>query len=492
MVSPLGEPHAIFPTGGGMTSGRETLGQIEQAIADLRSKEQLLQRELEEITNRRAKLMDDRISAYRELAEVRARHAVSDGVIDEADRLSHRVERLLSARQNTIRDLKKRLADADKQRADLIEQRDELSFQIEQFEAGLDRLALQAREALSSDPEYRQELERLERAATTHTKAAEKAKRAEQDQADKGRAYENDPLFMYLWQRQYGTREYQAKGLIRWLDGKVADLVKYQDARANYAVLNEIPGRLNEHVERLASELQAAQKIVDDRETAMIRSMAKEDLPKKLREAHRREKDIHVNFEQVTGELSDLGEQLNAYAEGQDAAFKKAIEMSAEFLGQRRTSELMQLARATEGRTDDEIASRIADLDRTIASVSSDIDTKTKSLEDLFEKRDELVRVAADFRRARYDDRASVFRGRDVGTILLQELIRGAITGAEYWARSRSRHSRRKRPADSYRRSESFPPFDEIFGGIGDDWDDVFDDDNWSFGDDDFGTGGRF
>jgi len=474
----------------GVTSGRQTLGQIEQAIEDLRSQEHAVQRELELATQRRAKLMEDRIDAYRELAEVRARHAVSDGVIDEADRLSHRVEALLVARQNTVTDLKSRLTKAEATRDGLLQDREALSRRIEALEAQLDELALEARQALSTNPDYRRDLEVLETGATTHAKAADKATRAQTDRIEKGRAYESDPLFMYLWRRQFGTSSYASTGIVRWLDGWVANLAKYHGARANYAVLNEIPTRLSAHVEQLAGELAEAQRVVDQRETAMIREMAKADLPAKLREARVEENQNQATFESVTAELSDIGEQLNAYAEGQDVAFKKAVDMSAEFLGQRRTTELMKLVRETADPSDDQIASRIAKLDSDVATLSADIDGKTSDLERLFGKRDELVRIAADFRRARYDDGASVFRGGDVGTILLQELIRGAITGADYWMRSRRQQSWRRRPADSYRRSESFPPFDDLFGGSGnDDWGDS---DGWSFGDDDFGTGGGF
>ena len=184
--------------------------------------------------------------------------------------------------------------------------------------------------------------------------------------------------------------------------------------------------------------------------------------------------------------MSDVGEQLNKYAEGLDPAFAKAIEMSTEFLGKEDTNRLIAVARRTSSPTDDEIASRIAGFDRRVAELTSERDRKTQDLEKLFAKRDELLRIAADFRRAHYDDAASEFRGRDVTEVILSELIRGAISGADYWARTRRRQRWRSRPADPYRKSQNFPPFDF-------DFDDVFDvDDMFDFDDDDFRSGGRF
>ncbi len=483
MVRPVHNIVAAEP----MTPGRDTLASIEQSIQDLRQREADLQRDLETTNEERARVIEQRLAAFRELAEVRARHALSDGVIDEADRLSARVANLLIARQKTIRDLRVRNRDADSQRAELLVIRDELGGRIEALEKELDELALKAREALSGDSDYRRELAEFGAARKVLDKARDKARRAATDRVEKGRDYETDPLFMYLWRRKYGSAEYAASNIIKWLDAKVADLVGYHGARANYAVLLEIPVRLADHVERLAERLREHQETVDARETDKIKELAGTDLAAQLRTS-RAEQDANLKaFEATSGELSDIGEQLNRYAEGRDPAFHKAVELSAEFLSQERTDQLMRLARLTTTPSDDQIVARIANLDERLARATEAIDKQTGELERLFDKRDELVRIAADFRRARYDDPASVFRGNDVAQILLEELIRGAITGAEYWARTRRRQSWRRRPADSYRRSESFPPFDDsIFGGS---WDGG---DSWSGGGDDFETGGSF
>lgn len=88
--------------------------------------------------------------------------------------------------------------------------------------------------------------------------AETKAAQAERDLEEKRKPYEADPLFMYLWRRKYGTPEYRAKGLARYLDRKVARLIEFDGARRNYAVLIELPVRLREHADRLRSELSSS------------------------------------------------------------------------------------------------------------------------------------------------------------------------------------------------------------------------------------------
>jgi hypothetical protein len=87
--------------------------------------------------------------------------------------------------------------------------------------------------------------------------AEEKAARAEADRDEKRRPYESDPLFMYLWRRGFGTRDYEASNLVRYFDRKVAHLIGYEAARVNYAMLLELPERLREHAERLKQEAAA-------------------------------------------------------------------------------------------------------------------------------------------------------------------------------------------------------------------------------------------
>ena len=471
-------------TFGVVTTGRETLASIEQAIADLRRQEGELRGELERLTAARADETAKRLKAYRELAEVRARDALADGVIDEADRLSSRVATLLAARQKTIDDLKQRQRAADQRRQAAIAAREQLVERIDKAEKRLDELALKARDVLSGDRDYRAAVEALEKQRAMHVKATDKARRAHADRDTKGRAYESDPLFMYLWRRDFGQSAYRETGIVRWLDGWVARLVGYSGARANYAVLNEIPVRLDEHVARLAETLAERRADVEAREADMIRELAHADIAGQLHALRAEEAAQAKEIEGASAELSEVGEQVNKYAEGLDPAFNKAIEISAEFLGQQATDRLIAVARQTPSPTDDEIAGRIFALDRRIAELSAERDRKTAELEKIFERRDELLRIAADFRRNHYDDSASEFRGDDIAEAILGELIRGAITGAEYWARTRRRQSWRSRPADPYRRSQNFPPFD---------LDDMLDfDDMFDFEDDDFRTGGKF
>ena len=96
------------------------------------------------------------------------------------------------------------------------------------------------RRKLNDVPAYQQQLQATQRAEQIAVSAEEKTKQAEDDRIAKGKPYEQDELFQYLWKRGFGTPAYTAGPLTRIMDRWVARLAGY-DKRVDYAMLQEIP-----------------------------------------------------------------------------------------------------------------------------------------------------------------------------------------------------------------------------------------------------------
>ena len=442
-----------------MVSGRQTLQEIERAIQDLRSQEQRLLRDVEAANREHVDLLNQRTAAFRELAEVRARDAVADGVIDEADMLQHRVESLLQARQTTIDNLKARESETNNRRSELTAKAEALTHEIEKLEKLLDEIAQKAHAELASEAAFQSLKKGRDRAQAVLEQAAKKAEQAEQDRKRKGQAFEGDPLFMYLWERKYGTKDYPPYWLIRSGDDWVARMVGYTDARANYAILNEIPDRLAEHVARLGEDVAQREADIESAVAARINKLAETDLVGSLADARARQSENNKALEAIAIAITEISNLLNRYAEGLDDSFKQAVDLSAEYLQQETYQQLVSEARATPGPADDRIVSRIGEIDRKSDDAESAISKLRGELDKANAKRKELIDVAARFRRNYYDDPSSQFEYDDIAGAILRELINGAITGADYWARSQRRHQWKSRPADPFRRSQGMPPF---------------------------------
>ena len=442
-----------------MASGRQTLAEIERSIADLRTQEEKERAALDGLNNERVGIINQRTAAFRELAEVRARSAVADGIIDRADQLRHRVASLLEARQRTIEGLEIRSSEAHRERERRVAHADAVKAEIGGIEKRIDDIALRARAELTKDPVYTRLVARRDELIAMHEKAESKTKRAEDDRKTKGAAYEADPLFMYLWRRRHRQTDDRPWVLIAWLDDWVADLVRYHEARANYAMLNEIPERLRAHTDRLEADAATHGEEVDEIEAAKIKDIAGRDLSEDLTAAHAREIAALAAIETIDAEITEIAAQLTRYSEGLDDSFREAVALSAGFLERSDRRKLMREARETVEPSDDKIVARIETLDDKASGLDERIKDSRKTLDRIAKQRQELLEIAAKFRRNRLDSWDIEFDADDIAEDLLKLFLRGAITAAEYWVRSQTGYRRRSRPGDVFRRSEGFPPW---------------------------------
>ncbi len=452
----------------GMITGRQTLASIEEALQQVSAESNRLSAELDSATQEKARLIAERLTAFQELAKFRAKLATVDGVIDEADQLSAQVTTILQARQKTLNALQKREADANSTRERILAEQKLLDKDVEQLEKKLDALGEAARKALAADPAYNSHAKLYADSRGVVEKANEKAAKSRAEEAEKGAPYRNDPLFLYLWERKFATSDYPHRGLVRWLDGWVARLIGYQEARLNFNMLTAIPQRLAEHAARMAQIMKAEKDALDAIEGAKIRELADDDLPQKLRAAHASREKQTADMQALNAELQETGAQLKIYAEGQDQSFRAAIDGTTKFLEGVNLGSLLRDARRTPDVQDDEIVALIGRLADGVNAVEQDAQSKRAALDAAFARKQELLRIASEFRRARYDQPGSVFDAPSGSNTQqwLQLLLQGAITAADYWIRTQNSQRWRNRPGDGYRRSD-FPSSrgSDWFGG---------------------------
>ncbi len=451
-----------------MATGQQTLAEIEAAIGKLGRREDELGSALSAANVVRSELLQKRTGLVRRLAEVRVKSALSDGVVDEADRLQSDVELILAARQRTIAGITRRKAEAESLHQSLLTESNEGLSRITELEERLDALAETARAALAADPVYATAVSRRDELTGQRAKAASKVEQARADRQRKGAVYEADPLFMYLWRRSYRQgAAYAPHPLIRWMDDWVAGLVRYNEARANYSLLTEIPERLGQHLARLDADLATVTTEVEAIEAGRIGALDADGLLGQIRAARRQQQDIDARLAAVEADGKAAAGELNRYAQGADDSYRQTVETLAGFLDRERYERLVNEARLSPEPDDDEVAVGIGAIDREIGTLDAQTREKSAELETLARRRDELVKVAADFRRKSYHQAGSEFEPDFDMKDLLGEVVKGVLTGAEYWARTRSRQHWKSRPADPFRRQSGFPPFDFDIGSWG-------------------------
>lgn len=436
-----------------MLTGRQTLGTIEQSLADLRREEAELSKRIERSTRTLTDLQERQSEAYRDLARFRLDTDSAGTLNTRLDSAAREARRLLDKRTSDYKVLGEQLRQSETERSQLQKKRLGLDAARDAAENQMDDLMEAVDDRLEKDEAYLAQRKATEAAVATAEAAAEKARTSDLDRQEKGKAYEADPLFIYLWQRGFGTPEYSSRGLTRSLDGWVAGLIGYQDARANYAMLTGIPERMARHAEqcaRIAAREQA--KLAEFSRNAMT-DAAGADLVGTI-ENHSEE------IDRIDGELDNLDRQIETlsgalaeFSSGEDADFRKAEEHLSVSLQADDLKDLWRNALDTPSPEDEKIIQRIEELRDRIEQVAREIRQDRELQRDFGRRRAELADVIKRFRSKGYGSWESTFNDDSLTTVLLGELVKGAITGADYWARAERSH-RRRRPRG---RSVAFP-----------------------------------
>ncbi|WP_299474534.1 hypothetical protein [uncultured Roseibium sp.] len=427
-----------------MLTGRQTLGTIEQSLADLRREEAELSKRIERSTRAVTDLQERQSEAYRDLARFRLDTDAAGTLNTRLDSAAREARRLLDKRSDDYKVLSEQLRQSETERSQNQKKRQELDDARDAAENQMDDLMEAVDGRLESDKSYLAQRDATERAIATAEAAEEKARTSDQDRDVKGKAYDADPLFVYLWQRGYGTPDYQYRGLTRSLDRWVAGLIRFDDARANYAMLTGIPGRMARHAERCA-EIAAAEeeKLAEFSRNAMT-DAAGTDLVGSIETYSDEIEQIDTDLEKLDRQIETLSGALAEFSSGEDADFQKAERHLSESLKADDLHDLWQAAIDTPSPEDEKIVQRIEDFRDRVEQVAREIRQDRELQRDIGRRRAELADVIKRFRSKGYGSWESTFSDDKLTTVLLGELVKGAITGADYWARAERSHRRRK------------------------------------------------
>ncbi|WP_305984052.1 hypothetical protein [Roseibium sp. MMSF_3544] len=427
-----------------MLTGRQTIGTIEQSLADLKREEAELSKRIERSTRALTDLQERQSEAYRDLARFRLDTDAAGTLNTRLDSAAREARRLLDKRNDDYKVLTEQLRQLETDRGQQQKKRHELDAARDAAENQMDELMEAVDGRLENDDAYLAQREKTERAIATADAAADKAGTSEQDRQDKGKAYEADPLFIYLWQRGYGTPDYDHRGLTRSLDRWVAGLIRYEGARANYAMLTGIPERMARHAERCAEIAEEEEEKLAEFSRNAMTDAAGSDLVGSIETYSSEIDEIDTNLEKLDRQVDTLSNALAEFSSGEDADFQKAEEHLSVSLKADDLNDLWRAAVDTPSPEDEKIVQRIEDFRDRVEQVAREIRQDRELQRDISRRRGELADVIKRFRSKGYGSWDSTFSDDKLTTVLLGELVKGAISGADYWARAERSHKRRK------------------------------------------------
>jgi uncharacterized membrane protein YgcG len=469
-----------------MWTGRETLGSIESAIGKLYREEAELDASLKSAVADSQRLRGERAEALRELARVKLDEMAAGRLVDNLDAGERRAVQILD-------DYRLRIAGVTERREVLLKEVSEASAarnaaakEVEDALAAVEVLRADVEGRVQSLPVWQEAKAASDAANAVAGEAEKKASSSEAELGAKKRPYDEDPLFIYLWKRGFGTGRYQSSNLVRFMDRMVADYIGFGEVRPNYAALIEIPLRLREHA--TAKRATAAERLaaLSDIERRAMVEAGIEPKERVLAEARHKLAVADTTLDEKAGLLRKLDEERNALLSGgSNPAYEEALATIAAADAKDQIAQLYLEAKRTPALADDTIVKKLEELEGQIAKADGELADLRRTAQDLAKRRIEIERVRDRFRGAGYDHPHGTFGNDGQIADALGRTVAGTIAGQVLWEILQGGYSTRGpmgRPDFGY---PTFPfPFPIPGGGSsgphGGDWRDPSSRGNWS------------
>lgn len=417
-----------------MITGFEARQSIEEAYAKVRNDEMQLDAALRSAAEEAARLRQERLAQLHALAQLKFGLIERGELIHELDAAEQRAKELLDRIRREIDEAAARRQDAADALKKAETERGLRARELEEAAADLRAFEERVTPVVLADPAWSTLNAKVQTLHGVLEEAEKKAGQAEADRQQKKTPYEQDPLFMYLWRRKFGSSDYRAGYFVRYFDDLIARMIRFQQARANYAMLNQIPDRLREHAGRVRAEFEDARaRLAALRQDAVINAGAG---PTQERAARAK-----AALDDSEAALATANQNFDARDHAYDAligrdnqgAFAEVIRLMADNDSRDAIVTLYKEAARTKTEEDRVIVEKIDALTRAIGAADHEIMQLRSRIQDVAARRIEIQQAHDDFRRRRYDYPGTTFGNeRTINDVLggvLDGLVKGAVLG---------------------------------------------------------------
>ena len=434
--------------------GPDALRALDEAIRDIRREEDEIAKRASRNAELMTKLSAQQATLYRQLGGLRlepeardAQATIITGVTDKTGASIARYDAAFAAAEAQLLQIEADIARVHANRT-------ALQSEAAKRDGELSSLTAKARPSLGSNADYSARLIAARELAEMAEASLVKAANAEAARERNGRPYRDDPLFLYLRDRGYGTERYRPRGPIAWLDGKLAGFIGYEQARANFARFSEIPTRLRQHAETLQERARAAAAGVAALENVAVDTVGGRNAREAIEELVRRIDELDRQNIVLQDRRDQAIELRGTLADGNDPDLQAALAELAALLKRDELRALVRQARATPTERDIGIVQQLDDLAQRVKDGGDEAREHRARLVTLGKRRRDLEDVQYELKLRGLDNPHSHFSDDSLADDQLNDFLRGEISAASYW--------------EHWRRSQSWAAAG--YGGPGGGW----------------------
>jgi hypothetical protein len=426
-----------------MLSGLKTLQQLDRGLTSVRADVNRIDNELNQLSVGLNANRLGQAQALRELAGIRLDALARAEFMGELEAADQRALSLLEERQAAFEQLEADIEQAAQALADREQERTAQQLTVSERAQAVIDCEHRIQGELEEDTAYQQQLQETRRLDSIAAEAEHKAEQAAADRTEKGKPYEENELFMYLWQRKYGTPEYQAGPLARFLDAWVERLSNYNEYRVNYWTLLEIPLRLKSHAERTRIQANGAVDTLAALETAQAEAAGLPALQAEQADAQAALDAIDDRIEQQEAAHEQLLQQRTAFAEARDRFMMQGIQALSTSLGNKSLLELSDAAHDTHDEQDNRLVRELAELRERHRDIEEELRDHRRLHEAKLDRLKDFEQVRRRFKQRRFDDLRSGFGNEGLVMTMLGQFLNGLVDSDELW-RVLERHQRHR------------------------------------------------
>ncbi len=315
----------------------------------------------------------------------------------------------------------------------------ELCDRVNELTSKCDELGKLFSKQLADDAEFQS----LSRQAAEGQARLEQAQanlaQVEKDVKEKLPAYQNSRLFQYLQHCDFGSENYNRRGLTRRLDRWVAQLTDYPRAAAGFKFLSTAPKQMRQLIAEQEKTVKAVIEEVDRRQSAAANALGLSQAQEEGTRT-RGEQESAAAASESARKGEELARRQLAELDSPDCQFyRDALSAFQNLIQKTERSLVAARAAQTPELTDDQVVARLKHIDEQVSEKKRLLDDFFNSAEQAAQRTSRIHDLASRCRRAQFDHPRRVFDdGFDLQTQL--DALLAGTTDAERVYQEMYRH----------------------------------------------------
>ena len=397
---------------GNLTAGRDVFRSLERASHDARHRAEAVRANLDKLDQFMDEMIANRGHSLVELAEHYFPEMSAGTVSRQFVEVRSHLQRLLRKKQEHEETLQRSWDENLDRRSQLESEVDELTERLDDLVRERDELQGVLASRLKEHDDF-QQLSRQALAAENELKRNEvRVSEMREEVAAKLPQYENSRMFQYLFRRGFGTPEYRAKGIVRWLDRWVARLVNFNKNRQSYNFLRATPELMSAEVERRREQFTTLMEAIEAIEDSIADEIGLTTVLRHGNEMGDRREATLTTIGKLESDRTKIENELASLEEQENEYYVAGVNRLKEFLGSMEESVLAIRTRATPQQKDDAIFREIQSCNQQLRDARQQSHEDRQMLDLWHQKISGLDDVVRQFRSAEFDSRRSYFSRR--------------------------------------------------------------------------------